>query len=82
MVDKGVSAGRRGGETSRVWHHWARDERVAVIGAPGLDARRCRHRTVTIRQALEGAVKGRYRAGRRVLTPLYWQVGSVVDRFR
>ena len=31
MVDKGVRAGQRGGETSRVWRHWARDERARVV---------------------------------------------------
>ena len=35
-----------------------------------------------MRQALEGAGKERYRAGRRVLTPLCRPVGYVVDRFR
>ena len=31
VVDKEVRAGRRGRETSRVWRHWARDERARVV---------------------------------------------------
>ena len=83
----------RGGQRGQRRPVWGRDQPYVASLGPGQTCescrgrqgstrRRCPHRTVTIRQELEGAGKGRYRAGHRVLTLLCRHVGSVVNRFR
>ena len=73
-----------GGRGQPVWRHRARDEHdEGRRGRRGSKPRRCRHRTVPMRQVLQEVGRGRYRAGRRVLTnPLCRLVESFVDRFR
>ena len=83
----------RSGQRGQRRRAWGKDQpcvaslgpgrmRESCWGRQGSTKRRCRYRTVAIRQALEGAGKERYRAGHRFLLPMCWQVGSVVDRFR
>ena len=83
----------RGGQRGPRRPAWGRGQPCALSQGPGRlyerrrrcrgsTPRRCRHRTVPMPQELEGAGKGRFRAGRRVPTPLCQLVESITDCFR